>query len=163
MLGLFFGMIQMKTLRESRNTGAAGARLPSKEAATFSQSVSAVALFFVLCITLCALASCEPAHSSEFLGTFRISHYCHCSKCCGKSDGIMASGKKVYPGAVALNWLPFGTKLKITGIPGIFTVEDNGAVSIFGSKKNPKKALDIYVQSHSDALKHGVFYAEVWK
>lgn len=39
---------------------------------------------------------------------------------------IAASGKRVYDGMVAANWLPFGTKIKIPSLYGekIFTVDD---------------------------------------
>lgn len=91
---------------------------------------------------------------------WKITAYCACSKCCGKTDGIMASGKKVYPGAIACNWLPFGTKVKIEGI-GIFTVEDRGAKSLFGTKTNHIKHIDIYMPTHREALKFGVRWLKV--
>jgi len=39
---------------------------------------------------------------------------------------IAASGKRVYDGMVAANWLPFGTKIKIPSLFGekVFTVDD---------------------------------------
>lgn len=90
---------------------------------------------------------------------WRISHYCSCEKCCGKSDAIMASGKKVYIGAVACNWFKFGTKLEIEG--KVYIVEDRGAKSIFGTKKHPKLAIDIYCPTHQEALNKGIQYKEV--
>jgi len=91
---------------------------------------------------------------------WRISHYCACEKCCGKSDGITASGKKVQEcHTVACNWLAFGTKVKIGN--KVYIVEDRGAKSIFGSKSNHKKAIDIYCSSHKEALQKGIYYAEV--
>jgi 3D (Asp-Asp-Asp) domain-containing protein len=86
---------------------------------------------------------------------WKVTAYCGCEKCCGKwSDGYFASGKKVYVGGVAINWLPFGTKVLIDGKE--YTVEDRGAKSIFGSKHNHKKAVDIYFESHQEALNFGV-------
>jgi len=97
-----------------------------------------------------------PARADQF----RISHYCACEKCCGKSDGITASGKKVQEGhTIACNWLKFGTKVKIGS--KTYVVEDRGAKSIFGTIKNPKKAIDIYCASHREALNKGVYYAKV--
>ena len=91
---------------------------------------------------------------------WKITNYCACSRCCGKyADGHFASGKKVYEGGVACNWLKFGTKVKIGD--KVYTVEDRGAKSIFGTKDNHIKALDIYCASHKEALKKGVYYAEV--
>ena len=81
-------------------------------------------------------------------------------KCCGKTDAITASGKKAQYGMVACNWLPFGTRVKIKGL-GVFTVADRGAKSLFGSKNNHIKHLDVYMPTHSQALKFGVRYAAV--
>jgi len=91
---------------------------------------------------------------------WKVTAYCACPKCCGKySDGVFASGKKVYVGGVAVNWLKFGTKIQIDGVE--YTVEDRGAKSIFGTKDNPIKAVDIYFESHDEARKFGVKYVEV--
>src|SRR3990167_2657477 len=89
-----------------------------------------------------------------------ITAYCSCKRCCGKSDGITASGKKVRFGYIALNWLPFYTKVEIEGL-GIFTVMDRGAKSLFGSKKNPIEHIDIYLTTHKEALKFGKQYRKV--
>lgn len=95
---------------------------------------------------------------------WRVTHYCACEKCCGKwSDGHFASGKPVYVGGVACNWLPFGTKLRITQgkIVTTYVVEDRGAKSIFGDKDNHKKALDIYCSTHNEAKQNGVKWLKV--
>lgn len=62
-----------------------------------------------------------------YLGRYRITGYCTCSKCCGKSDGITASGTTATVGrtCAAGKDLPFGTVLYIDGI-GYRTVEDRG-------------------------------------
>jgi peptidoglycan DL-endopeptidase CwlO len=91
---------------------------------------------------------------------WRITAYDACVACCGKSDGITASGKKAIYGYVACNWLKFGTKVSIEGL-GIFTVQDRGAKSLFGSKKNHIKHLDVYMDTHREALKFGNQYREV--
>lgn len=51
---------------------------------------------------------------------------------------------------VAMADLPFGTKVEING--QIYTVEDRGV---------PSGCVDIYVDSHSEALNSGMYYAEV--
>lgn len=80
--------------------------------------------------------------------------YCACVRCCGKTDGITASGKVAQAGhTVAVNWLPFGTVVRINGKE--YRVEDRGAVSHFGSRKKPKKRVDIYMASHAEALAWG--------
>ncbi len=92
----------------------------------------------------------------EYLGEYEITYYCSCSKCCGKSNGITASGAKVQPNhtIAAPSSFPFGTVLIIDGIE--YTVEDRG-----GSIKG--KRLDIYVPSHEEALQLGRHKAEVYE
>lgn len=100
-------------------------------------------------------------HSSALAGSaWKITAYCACVKCCGKADGITASGKKAQYGFVACNWLKFGTRLYVSGL-GYFTVQDRGAKSLFGSKKNHIKHLDVYLPTHSKARKFGVKFLEV--
>lgn len=84
----------------------------------------------------------------------RYTHYCSCSKCCGKSNGVTASGKKVYTGMpnpyyVACNWLPLGSVIEINGTN--YTVVDRG-----GSGLSKKGRVDIYTpEGHQAALKGG--------
>lgn len=87
--------------------------------------------------------------------TYKISFYCSCEKCCGKSDGITASGSKVKAGrtVAAPKTMPFGTRINIEGI-GERVVEDRGG-SIKGNR------IDVYVESHAEALKLGTFNALV--
>jgi len=92
---------------------------------------------------------------------WKISGYCSCSVCCGRfSDGITASGKKVKVGMVANNWLPFGTKVFIEGL-GEFTVEDRGSKKYFGTKKEKRKCIDVYFDSHKEAKELGVKFLKV--
>ncbi len=90
---------------------------------------------------------------------WKITAYCSCFRCCGKSDGITASGKKAQDGHCALNWLPFGTRLIIDG--KIYTVQDRGAKSLFGDKKNHIKHIDLWMSDHRAALRYGVKYKQV--
>ena len=86
--------------------------------------------------------------------TYKITAYCSCSKCCGKSTGRTASGTTATAGrtvAAPANFA-FGTKLNIGG--HIYTGEDRGG-AIKGNK------IDIYVSSHSEALQWGVRYLPV--
>lgn len=108
-------------------------------------------------LTLMALFASERMASAE---TWKLTAYCACVKCCGKSDAITASGKRAKTGMVAVNWLPFGTRLLIKG-HGIYTVQDRGAKSQFGSKTNRIKHLDIYMPTHQQARQFGVQYADV--
>lgn len=90
------------------------------------------------------------------LGTYKITAYCACAKCCGKTNGITASGTKVQAGRTiaAPKNFPFGTKLVING--HTYTVEDRGG-AIQGNR------IDIYFNTHEEALQWGVKYLEVFK
>lgn len=86
---------------------------------------------------------------------FNTSAYCACEKCCGKTDKITKSGK------IASQWhtIAAGEKYEIGTIiyipslsnqpnKGWFVVEDRG-----GAISNDN--LDIYFESHQDALEYG--------
>jgi len=90
---------------------------------------------------------------------WKVTAYCSCAKCCGKFDGVTASGKLAKVGYVACNWLPFGTRLKIGD--KICVVMDRGAKSKFGDKKNKIKHVDIWMPTHEQAKKFGVQYKNV--
>ena len=86
--------------------------------------------------------------------TYKITAYCPCSKCCGKSTGRTASGTKATAGrtVAASSKFAFGTKLNIGG--HIYTVEDRGG-AVNGNK------IDIFVNTHAEALQWGVRYMNV--
>lgn len=85
---------------------------------------------------------------------FKVTAYCSCSKCCGKQTGITASGTKATAGRTiaASGQFAFGTKLIINGKE--YTVEDRGG-AIQGNR------IDIYMNSHAEALAWGVKYLPV--
>ena len=92
-----------------------------------------------------------------YIGKYKITYYCACEQCCGKNDGITASGEKVQEGitvAADTSKLPFGTKIYIQGI-GWRTVQDKG-----GAVKGNK--LDIYISSHNDPMPYNVQSLDVW-
>ena len=99
--------------------------------------------------------SSTPSTTAKTSGTiYKITAYCPCSKCCGKSNGITASGKKATAGrtVAASSKFAMGTKLNING--HIYTVEDRGG-AIKGNK------IDIFVNTHAEALQWGVRYLPV--
>lgn len=65
--------------------------------------------------------------NQRYLGTYKITGYNpYCSHCCGKSNGITASGKRAVVGeTVAMKGVPFGTRIYIKGL-GYYTVHDRG-------------------------------------
>ncbi len=78
-------------------------------------------------------------------------HYCACEICCGKSNGITASGKKLTNGMdnpyyVACNWLPLGSIIEVSGVT--YTVVDRG-----GSGLSRTGRIDIYTPEGHDAAK----------
>ena len=86
---------------------------------------------------------------------YKITAYCPCSKCCGShANGYTASGTKATAGrtVAASAKFGYGTKLSING--KTYVVEDRGG-AIQGNK------IDIYVNSHSEALAWGVRYLPV--
>ena len=98
--------------------------------------------------------STEPVYKS--IGKYDITAYCACAKCCGKSDGITASGTKATQGrTVACNFLPFGTEVIING--HTYIVEDTGSKTVMGNH-----TFDIFFDSHEEALIHVRKYVEVF-
>ncbi len=87
-------------------------------------------------------------------GVYKVTAYCSCSKCCGKRTGRTASGTRATAGrtVAASSKFAFGTKLKING--KTYVVEDRG-----GAVKGNK--IDVYMNSHSAALRWGVRYLPV--
>lgn len=83
-----------------------------------------------------------------------ITHYCVCERCCGKTDGVTASGFRIRngmidPHIVSCNWLPFGAVVEIDGQE--YTVADRG-----GRGLNKVGRLDVYVPAgHKAARKLG--------
>lgn len=90
------------------------------------------------------------------IGKYTLTAYCACSKCCGNNDGITASGAKATQGitiAVDPNVIPYGTEVIINGHTYI-------AQYCGGAIKG--KRIDIYFDSHYEALQFGKQTAEVY-
>lgn len=87
-------------------------------------------------------------------GIYKITAYCACAKCCGKTNGITASGVKATANhtIAAPSTFAFGTKVVINGTT--YVVEDRGG-AIQGNR------IDIYMNSHQEALKWGVRYLQL--
>jgi len=87
--------------------------------------------------------------------TGELTYYCVCKKCCGKTDGITASGLKIENGVepeipvAACNWLPFRTIVEIDG--KTYIIADRG-----GSELNKIGRLDIFTpEGHQVATELG--------
>lgn len=86
-------------------------------------------------------------------GEFVITHYCGCAECCGKSDCITATGTLGKMGrtvSVDPDVIPLGSEVLINGV--CYIAEDVGVRG---------KVIDVYIDSHEQALAMGVYKTEV--
>ena len=90
------------------------------------------------------------------LGEFIITYYCDCEKCTIDGDGITTTGTKAAAGrtiAVDPEVIPYGTTVIIDG--KTYIAEDCG-----GAIKG--RRIDVFMESHQEALEAGVKVAEVY-
>ena len=91
------------------------------------------------------------------MGTFRITHYCQCSLCCGPwangitSTGVIATTNRTI--AVNPSQIPYGSKVVING--QVYVAEDCGGAIV-------DNCIDIYVAGHQEAEDLGVYYTDVY-
>ena len=88
----------------------------------------------------------------EFIGQFKISHYC-CEPykhICGDGKGLTRTGIPVHPGLISVdpNVIPLGSIVMIDGTE--YIAEDTGGM-IKGNK------IDMAVETHQEALNLGVY------
>lgn len=98
----------------------------------------------------------ETVEEPEYIGTFTVTHYCPCIKCCGKTDGITFTGTQATEGktiAVDPEVIPLGSTVIIDGQE--YIAEDVGG-AIKGNR------IDRFMDSHQAALNEGVVQAEVY-
>lgn len=110
----------------------------------------------------------KPEYTITSLGEYRLTAYCACEKCCGywatvrplDEDGnpiVYTANQSVAKQGVTVaadtNVLPFGTVLLIDGHE--YIVQDRG-----GAVKG--NHIDIYFESHEEALQFGVQYKEIF-
>ena len=90
-----------------------------------------------------------------------VTHYCTCAKCCGKSDGITASGRRATPGvsvAVDPSIIPLGSTVIADygdGVLHYYRADDTG-----GAVKG--RHIDLCLNSHEAAIQAGVRRATVY-
>lgn len=110
----------------------------------------------------------ETEPQKRYIGTFKLTAYCSCEKCCGiwalnrplddNGNEIVygASGDRLYEGysiAVDPTVIPYGTEVEIDG--NIYKAQDCGG-AIKGNR------IDVYHSSHEEALKFGVGEYDVY-
>ena len=96
------------------------------------------------------------APAEIYAGRFTTTAYCSCRRCCRGGKNRTKSGTIPQAGhtiSADLRVFPLGTKLRINGV--VYTVEDSGS-GIRGNK------LDIFFNSHSQALQYGKRSADVY-
>lgn len=104
-----------------------------------------------------------PKETKIDLGEFRLTAYCPCKICCGKwSPEVTGKESRTASGTIPqanrtvaadINILPFGSIIEIGGVR--YTVEDTGS-GVNG------KHIDIYYDSHSEALNSGLYKGNVY-
>jgi 3D (Asp-Asp-Asp) domain-containing protein len=98
----------------------------------------------------------EETEYYECLGTFKLTAYCPCSECSGSwgrntSTGATATARRTI--AVDPKIIPYGSTILIDD--HAYIAEDCGGAI----KRN---SIDIYFDSHADALEFGKQYTEVF-
>lgn len=109
----------------------------------------------------CELVPASESLGMTSLGSFSVTHYCPCTVCCGKSDGITASGRQAVPYysiAVDPSVIPLGTVVYLDYGDGVLhecRADDTGG-AVVGHK------LDLCVGDHQSAVQYGIRTATVY-
>ncbi len=104
---------------------------------------------------------CAVLDLGEPMGEFKLTAYCPCMKCCGKTDGITATGTLAAEGrtiAVDPRVIPYGSTVTIYfagGTSHTYTAEDCG-----GAIKENR--IDVFFDDHQAAREFGVQTAYVY-
>lgn len=110
----------------------------------------------------------EPAEPERILlGSFRITAYCSCEKCCGewaknRPNGIVygAAGVELKAGVSCASPLPLGTVVEVEGL-GEYIVQDRPAQWVID--KYGENQIDIYFDSHEAASAFGLKQLNVYE
>lgn len=95
------------------------------------------------------------------IGLYTVTAYCPCELCCGKTDGITATGTVATEGrtiAVDPGVIPYGSVVYFEGVDGCiggYIAEDCGG-AIKGNR------IDLFCAEHETALEWGVRELEVY-
>lgn len=99
----------------------------------------------------------EKEPQNIYIGEFKLTAYCPCEHCSDEWGTMTATGTRATAGrtiAVDPKKIPYGTEVIING--NTYIAEDCGG-AIKGNR------IDIYFDSHNEALNFGVQYADVFK
>ena len=109
--------------------------------------------------------SVEP--EPVLLGSFRVTAYCSCEKCCGewaknRPNGIVygAAGVELKAGVSCASPLPLGTVVEVEGL-GEYIVQDRPAQWVID--KYGENQIDIYFDNHEAASAFGLKQLNVYR
>lgn len=110
----------------------------------------------------------EPAEPEPvLLGSFRVTAYCSCEKCCGewaknRPNGIVygAAGVELKAGVSCASPLPLETVVEVEGL-GEYIVQDRPAQWVI--EKYGENQIDIYFDSHEEACEFGLKQLNVYQ
>ncbi len=138
---------------ESTEESAVAEETPTEEETTDSSSSDTSTDVIVEEVTEEESQDTAASGQGTYLGNFTLTAYCNCAQCCGTAGNQTASGTWPQAGrTVAMAGVPFGTQLLINGT--VYTVEDLGT---------PYGHVDIYFNSHAEALAFGLQHADVYR
>ena len=111
---------------------------------------------------ICELVPASESVGAELVGTFKVTHYAPVVECCGKSDGISASGRPVIPYysvAVDPTVSPLGSILYMDYGDGVLhevRADDTG-------KLVKGNVIDLCVSDYETAVQMGVRSATIYR
>ena len=108
-------------------------------------------------VTAPAVTPSPQGESWNVLESCTITHYCNCARCCGSwAGGPTASGVMPESGrtvAVDKSVIPLGSEVLIDGVT--YIAEDTGVSG---------HHIDIFCDSHQEALERGMYTTEIaWR
>lgn len=97
-------------------------------------------------------------YTEESLGTFYVTAYCDCARCCTYANQPTASGVYCHSGYITTcasdtSVLPFGTIILVDG--RLYVCEDTGS-AVIGNH------VDLYFDSHDEVESYGSNYQEIY-
>lgn len=156
-IGFVFKPASTTISEPARNVTIEGDRLPIREPALYA-TLGPIEIFPMK----------EPAEpESVLLGSFRVTAYCSCEKCCGewaknRPNGIVygAAGVELKAGVSCASPLPLGTVVEVEGL-GEYIVQDRPAQWVID--KYGENQIDIYFDSHEAASAFGLKQLNVYQ
>lgn len=146
-----------KAEAEAKAKAEAEAKAKAAAAAKYNTLLSEPVATKAVAYSAALLADDTIKSQATKLGNYKLSFYCPCAECNGRSDAKTAMGTTMSEGrtiAVDSSIIPLGSRVYIDGY-GVFIAEDTGG-AIKGSR------IDVCVSSHSRAYELGIKYADIY-